>query len=285
MYRTGGAQVGANSWMEAVNGKESQHTQHQRLRQQQGGILFDETSLLQNALSHNNLTLSSLTPEAYTSLLEQARRYALELLVDAQDYAMHASRTSVASLIPADLLLAAEMRGDVNGVPSTLPRLEEMMDFASDVNRKPLPPIPVDCYNGVALPPLEEQLTFRTFDVVNGAKVVQKMMKGGDLPLASVEVGLVKRSGGSAMDSILAKKSDGNDVDGGELPTATPTIEQGKNAASYGAGKGRQIAIHLKDNTGSSTSLVASNKHGEESSAKLSSSKGGSKNKRKLTEL
>ncbi|KAL3775950.1 hypothetical protein HJC23_011650 [Cyclotella cryptica] len=286
MYRTGGAEVGGNSWMGAVNGKENQQNQQQRLRQQQqGGLLFDETLLLQNALSYNNLTLSSLTPEAYASLLEQARRYALELLVDAQDYAMHASRTSVASLIPADLLLAAEMRGDVDGVPSTLPRYEEMMDYASDVNRKPLPPIPVDCYNGVALPPVEEQLTFRTFDVVNGATVVQKMMKGGELPLASVEVGLVKRSSGNGMDSILTKKSGSNEISGGESPTKPSKIEPGKNTASYGAGKGRQIAIHLKDNTGEKSSLGASNKTSEESSGKLAASKAGSKNKRKLTEL
>ena len=45
--------------------------------------------------------------------------YILEHLVDAQNYAMHASRTLAALLIPADLLLAAEMRGDAKGPETT----------------------------------------------------------------------------------------------------------------------------------------------------------------------
>ena len=254
MYRTGGAELGAKSWIDTINGKpESQPKQ-----QAGSGLLFDEAALLNNALSYNNLTSSSLTREAYTSLLEQARRYALELLVDAQDYAMHASRNSVASLTPSDLLLAAEMRGDVNGIPSTLPRYEEMAEYAEEVNRKPLPPIPVDCYNGVALPPVEEQLTFRTFDVVNGARVAQKMMKGGDLPLASVEVGLVKRPSITAVDAVLAKKNDGAAV----LPKGA-NADPKKSLPSYGAGHGRQIAIHLKSGEEKSSSLESSKRISE----------------------
>ena len=75
MYHTGGAVLGAKSWIDTINGKpESQPKQ-----QTGSGLLFDEAALLNNALSYNNLTSSSLTPEAYTSLLEQARRYALDI--------------------------------------------------------------------------------------------------------------------------------------------------------------------------------------------------------------
>lgn len=255
MYRTGAAGLGAQSYMKAAK-----HATSQRQ-----GTLFDETVLLENALRHNNLTPDSLTPQAYTALIEQARRYALELLVDAQDYAQHASRSTVASITPSDLRLAAEMRGDMNGIPSTLPKFEEMAEYASEMNKKPLPPIPADCYNGVSLPPPEEQLTCRTFDVVNGARIAQKMMNGGDLPLSTVDAGLVKRS--SNVEPILAKKADGTDARRGS-----------KTQGAYGAGKGRQIAIHLK---GVGESL--STDKAEET--KTAQSKSEPKNKRKLTEL
>jgi hypothetical protein len=255
MYRTGAAGLGAQSYMKAVNDANPPRE----------GILFDETALLQNALRYNNLTVDSLTPQAYTALLEQARRYALELLVDAQDYAQHASRSTVASLTPSDLTLAAEMRGDMNGIPSTLPKFEEMAEYASEMNKKPLPPVPADCYNGVSLPPPEEQLTCRTFDVVNGARITQKMINGGDLPLSTVDVGLVRRS--SNVEPILAKKTDG-----------TETKRASKTQGAHGAGKGRQIAIHLK---GSGASLSAKKAEG----TKVAQSKSEPKNKRKLTEL
>lgn len=252
MYRTGTAGIGSQSYLKALN---------QNDQAPKGGILFDETALLQNALRYNNLTEDSLTPQAYKALLEQARRYALELLVDAQDYAQHASRSTVASLTPSDVKLAAELRGDASGVPSTLPNFEEMAEYALEINRKPLPPIPSDCYNGVALPPREEQLTSRTYDIVNGARIIQKMMRGGDMPLDSMEDGLSKRS--SNLDPILAKKGDG-----------AKSKEQENR--SYGAEKGRQIAIHLKSSSGGGE--VAS-------AAKSGSSKSEPKNKRKLTEL
>ena len=259
MYRTGAAAQGGDSYIRAVNGKE----------RPKGGVIFDETVLLRNALQYNNLTVDSLTPSAYTALLEQARRYALELLVDARDYAQHASRSTVSALTPADITLAAEMRGDMNGIPSTLPKFEDMADYACEMNKTPLPPIPSDCYNGVALPPESEQLTFRTFDVVNGARTVQKMMAGGDLPLSTVDVGLTKRS--SNMDPILISQGDSSSKKGSNTQEKT----------SYGAEKGRQIAIHLK---GGSVSSEAAKK-GAAETAKPALTKTDSKNKRKLTEL
>ena len=264
MYRTGAAGLGCKVYMKAADESGTNKPD------QKPGLLFDEAALLKNALGYNNLTSDALTPSAYTALLEQARRYALELLVDAQDYAQHASRSTVASLTPADVTLAAEMRGDANGVSSTLPKFEDMAEYASEINIKPLPPIPADCYNGVALPPLEEQLTRRTFDIVNGARIAQKMMKGGDLPLSSVNVALEKRS--VNVDHILSKKADAKTVGSKTNP----------EKSSYGAGKGRQIAIHLKDK-GSADSSTPKKSDGKDT--KSTASKRESKNKRKLTEL
>lgn len=259
MYRTGAAAQAGDSYIRAVNGK----------KRPNGGIIFDETALLRNALQYNNLTADSLTPSAYNALLEQARRYALELLVDARDYAQHASRSTVSALTPADLTLAAEMRGDMNGIPSTLPKFEDMADYASEMNKTPLPPIPSDCYNGVALPPENEQLTFRTFDVVNGARTAQKMMAGGDLPLSTVDVGLTKRS--SNMDPILINQGD----------NSSKRVSRMLEKTVYGAEKGRQIAIHLKGSHSSSEDA----KKGATETAKTALTKTASKNKRKLTEL
>mmetsp|Transcript_2456 Transcript_2456/g.4985 ORF Transcript_2456/g.4985 Transcript_2456/m.4985 type:complete len:147 (+) Transcript_2456:125-565(+) len=120
-------------------------------------------------------------------------RYALELLADAQDYAIHAQRNTLPTLLPEDLHLAAQLRGDLHGIPSSLPNFEELSEFASEVNRVPLPSIPTNCYDGVVLPPVEQQLTARTFDVVNGARVVQRMMRGGDAPSTAFDIGLVKK--------------------------------------------------------------------------------------------
>lgn len=260
MYRTGVAGLGSKVYMRAGDEGETNNL----------GVLFDETVLLENALRYNNLTSDSLTPSACMALLEQARRYALELLVDAQDYAQHACRSTMSSLTPADVTLAAEMRGDANGVSSTLPKFEDMAEYASEINMKPLPPIPVDCYNGVALPPPEEQLTRRTFDIINGARVAQKMMKGGDLPLSSVNFALEKRS--VNVEHILSEKADAKSVG--------PTTNLKKSL--YGAGKGRQIAIHLKDNESTDPSTP---KKSDAENTKPSVSKLGSKNKRTLTEL
>ena len=248
-----------------------------------------------------------------SSLLES---YALELLADAQDYAIHANRTTLPALLPADLLLAAELRGDVHGVPSSLPTYEDMIDFASEVNRAPLPPIPTKCYNGVALPPVEQQLTARTFDVVNGARVVQRMMRGGEVPLTPVELGLLKRSNkageefakgpsryprpgiaGSVPKGQGSTSKDDGVVDsgGGSVPQKA---KRSSSQGSYGAGRGRQIAVNIKskkaptdggitmgtapdaEGTAASSSAVTS---GGKSTA--FSNTGHKAQKRKLTEL
>jgi histone H3/H4 len=277
MYGDGLARMGGLSWMDVTSPPSSAHSSKRKksdaaaaaAQQQQqpppttlkssSGFLVDDVSIIDKALASAGLTRSHFTPRAYACLLEQARRYTLELLADAQDYALHANRDSIASLLPADLLLAAEMREDRNGVVSTLPRVEELQFLAEEVNRVPLPSIPRDCYGGVVLPPVEEQLTARTFDVVNGARVVQRMMRGGDYPLVLGEVGSLGKKGGGG---------------GGG----------GRKVGSYGAGIGRQIAVNLKSGKGDEKSKAVGGASAPAAS-KSKASSGSKGQKRKLTEL
>jgi hypothetical protein len=167
-------------------------------------ILPEQVQIVEAALKHNHLTRADVTPQAFCVLLEQARRFALELLADAQDYAVCAGRTT--EILKADLQLASDMRPDHPiSVTTQLPKLNLL---AQQVNRLPLPPIPTQCYSGVLLPPKHHQLTARTFDVVSGAQVAQKMVQ----------------------------------------PTPSP-YKNKKTAAkpSYGAARGRQISIQLKE--------------------------------------
>jgi len=299
MYGDGFARMGGLSWMDVTtppssasastssNKRKKSDAGNAATQQQQqqppstsspsssSGFLMDDVSIIDKSLHSAGLSRSHLTPRAYACLLEQARRYTLELLADAQDYALHAQRGSsdnssmIAALQPSDLLLAVEMREDTNGVSSTLPRVEDVQYVAEEVNRVPLPSIPRECYGGVVLPPVEEQLTARTFDVVNGARVVQRMMRGGDYPMGLSEVG------------NLGKKGGGGGGGGG------------RKTGSYGAATGRQISVNLKsgkvvDEKSKSGGSGVAVGGGSAASAPLAASKtsSGSKGqKRRLTEL
>jgi hypothetical protein len=159
------------------------------------------------------------------------------------------------------------MRDDVHGISSTLPCVEDIQGMADEVNRVPLPAIPRDCYGGVVLPPVEDQLTARTFDVVNGARVVQRMLRGGDYPMSLGDVG---RGGGGGGTSSTKRK-----------------------VGSYGAGIGRQIAVNLKSSkkgevgiSGSTDKDVgATASPAQPAKATKASSSGSKGQKRKLTEL
>jgi len=225
------------------------------------GFLMDDVTIIENALKANGLSRADVTPKAYACFLEQARRYALELLADAQDYAIHAQRNTLPTLLPEDLHLAAQLRGDLHGIPSSLPNFEELSEFASEVNRVPLPSIPTNCYDGVVLPPVEQQLTARTFDVVNGARVVQRMMRGGDAPSTAFDIGLVKKSNNALLDAVMAEAERSIDGEGarktwektkGSIPSSSKAGSRpvkGKRASklgAYGAGRGRQIAVNIK---------------------------------------
>ena len=188
-----------------------------------GGLLIDDVSAIDAALAANGLTLHDITPKAHAALLEQARRYALELLSDAQDLAVHAGRSSVPSLEPRDLLLAAELRGDGPGVPGTLPSFRDVADVADEVNRSTvLPPVPAGLYGAVALPPKGEQLTARTWDVVSAAR---RQAKNG------------------------AEEASGGGGPAGTVPPSAPppsAAAGGERARPYGASRGKAIAVRLR---------------------------------------
>jgi histone H3/H4 len=172
-------------------------------------VLPEQVQIVEAALSNNNMTRSDVTPQAFCVLLEQARRYASELIADAQDYAICASRSEIAK---ADLELASQMRPDhPTAVTTQLPKLNLL---AQQINRIPLPPIPTQCYSGVLLPPKRHQLTARTYDVVSGAQVAQRMVQ--------------------PKPSIATKRSSSASVKAMSKP-------------SYGAARGRQISIALKE--------------------------------------
>ena len=175
-------------------------------------VLPEQVQIVEAALLNNNMSRSDVTPQAFCMLLEQARRHALELIADAQDYAISAGRSE---LVQADFDLAAQMRPDNPiSITTQLPKLNLL---CQQINRIPLPPIPVQCYSGILLPPKRHQLTSRTFDVVSGAKVNQRMVQ--------------------TKPSVTAKEP---------LTSSSKAIPK----PSYGAAKGRQIPINLKEQEG-----------------------------------
>lgn len=178
-------------------------------------ILPEQVQIVETVLGQNGLNRSDVTPQAMACLLEQARRFAHELITNAQDYAYSANRAEVTR---ADFLLASEMRADFKiGVSTQLPKLNLV---AQHVNRAPLPPIPTQCYSGVLLPPKEHQLTARTYDIVSGAQVTQKMIQ--------------------------------------KIPEAPKRRKSSSGQPSYGAARGRQIPIKLKANSSSAAQLSSS---------------------------
>ncbi|CAJ1914189.1 unnamed protein product [Cylindrotheca closterium] len=180
-----------------------------------GRILPEQFQIVDTALLKNNLTRSDVTPQAFYCLLEQARRFAYEIITDSQDYAFMANRTEIAK---ADLELADSYRPDhPTALQAQLPKLNLL---AQTINRVPLPPIPTQCYSGVSLPPKKHQLTARTFDVVSGAQVANKMVQ----PAPSLPV---------------------------KKPSTSSSSKQGsKTTASYGANRGRQIPVNIQEKDG-----------------------------------
>jgi hypothetical protein len=189
-------------------------------------ILPEQVQIVEAALGYNNLTRADVTPQAFACLLEQARRYAMDILTDSQDYAYVAGRTEIAK---ADLTLANEMRPDhCISITTQVPKLNLL---AQSVNRMPLPPIPTNCYSGVLLPSRRHQLTARTYDVVTSAQTAQRMVQAAP---------------------TLPSTSSTNNTAGGtknsSMGSSNKAASTSKPKPSYGATKGRQIPILFKGN-------------------------------------
>ncbi|GAX12922.1 hypothetical protein FisN_32Lh056 [Fistulifera solaris] len=137
---------------------------------QNSSILPEQVPLVEQVLSHYGLTTADVTPQAMTCLLEQARRFAQELMGHAHDLAFAANRIDIQE---GDLKLAVQLRPDFRiATTAQIPKLHQV---AQHINRMPLPPIPSHCFSGVVLPPAPYQLTARTYDIVSGAKVQRKI--------------------------------------------------------------------------------------------------------------
>jgi len=185
-------------------------------------------------------------------------RQALELILDAQDYAGHCSRNDVTA---ADLKLAVEFRDDFGGPAenaaggctgaSHLPAPEQIAIIAEEVNRVPLPPVPTDCYNGIVLPAPEHQLTARTFDVVTSARVAQKIGRGGSVPPAQIAGAF---GGANSPATVLAAGKAGG-AGGASGKSKSKGTKRKKNSSSYGANKSAKkvVTINLQNNTSTST--------------------------------
>lgn len=206
-------------------------------------VFPEQVQVVEAALRHNNMTRSDVTPQAMACLLEQARRYAQELIEDAQDYAAHSAGMFIAmptnskALPPSqgsppeptsvDFTLASEMRPDhPKAVTSQLPKLNLL---AQQINAAPLPPIPIQCYSGILLPPQPHLLTARTFDVVSAAHVGQKMIQNPPSAPKAFK---------STLSATKSKTSKGSS----------------SSRPGYGASKGAQIPIHLRKQDSTSAS-------------------------------
>ncbi len=124
-------------------------------------FLDQDVEIVHKALQNNGLSTEDVTAEAFECLLQQARKYAIELITDAADYAVHSHDAD--NITPADLLLAKEMQSESDFSPDNIDTLAKI---AHETNRRVLPPIPDHCYNGIVLPDPEYTLLGRAFDIV-----------------------------------------------------------------------------------------------------------------------
>jgi hypothetical protein len=125
-------------------------------------FLEQDVEIVYRALFRNGLNLGDVTIDAFDALLEEARKYAMELITDAADCAAYSHGNDI--ITPADLVLAKEMETDEGCF--ALENMEEISKKSKEINKIALPPIPDNCYNGIVLPDLEHTLLNRAFDVV-----------------------------------------------------------------------------------------------------------------------
>jgi histone H3/H4 len=197
-------------------------------------ILPEQITIVERALSHaGGFNRSDVTPQAMLCLMEQARRITYELITDAQDYAYAAGR---ADINVSDLILAQELRSDLSSSANITTQLPKLNISAPQINRIPLPPIPIQCYTGIVLPPKEHQLTARTFDVVSASMVAQKMTQ--PVPKSP----LVMQQQQQQQQQQLNRNKQSSASTGG-----------------YGASRGRQIPITLKNSSTNATATSEAN--------------------------
>jgi len=139
-------------------------------QQQQQGLDFNQ--VVQQSIVNVGLNPKEIENQCLQALLEHARSFAWNLVADAQDYCYHRTNDLSASISGDDLMLAVQNRNDVPAYAGSGSR-RSMADqlnamYETEINVKPLPNIPQDCYTGVVLPPPEHSLLARTYDIVPG---------------------------------------------------------------------------------------------------------------------
>lgn len=218
----------------------------------------NEAQLVDNALRHVGMTKDSVTAQAYGCLLEHARMYTNDLIQDAMDMAMHRTgydddnetsgeqNNNDIELEARDFKAAVQFRNQdeptsntsatVDGgiISSCLPPRDSLFLLASDVNKRPLPPIPQNCYNGIVLPPQypssqdnpsnSHLLINRTYDIVSSSQLLAEYNDQNKGVKDSLNEGEEKNAGQS--DSTTDKQN---------------------KISSYGATKGPQIDVNIKN--------------------------------------
>jgi hypothetical protein len=225
-------------------------------------------------------------------LFEQARRYAVELLEDAEQYAV-GNEDEYPVITKNDLLLAVELRDGyrVGNTHSTVGmsmshQLPKLNIVAQQVNRIPLPPIPSYCYSGVVLPldpnyALEngntnnttgfdnattdnnksQLLTARTYDIVSATQVAQKMIQPFPQSPAALyqqqQQQIAAAAAAAAVTTTSLNANSNHGGPGGSNPNAStrqrPTNKKAKTTDAPGYGASRGRQIPIQLKSTSTT--------------------------------
>lgn len=164
-----GATSKVHTAAQALSMQQRQQQQQPQQEQQQG---LDFQQVVEQSIINVGLQPNQMDNHCRSSLLEHARSFAWNLVADAQDYCYHRTGNLSASISGDDLFLAVQNRNDVPAYAGSGSR-RSMADqlnamYETEINVKPLPNIPQDCYTGVVLPPPEHTLLARTYDIVPG---------------------------------------------------------------------------------------------------------------------
>jgi len=172
-------------------------------------FLEEERSIIGRALHNNGLNQLDISSKGIGCLIEQGRKFVLELLADATDYA--GCDGNMQDLNSADLMLVSELREDGNEKNLDI----SLVQHANETNKRLIPPIPSQCYNGIVLRKNEPHtLLDRTFDIIPSSTDLNthelKQAEERYKPIDSVQ-----------------------------------TVKKNKGP-SYGASKGKQIEVTIK---------------------------------------
>jgi len=159
------------------------------------------------------MSVTSFEPKVVNLLIDYLRSYTVGVLEDAQDYAHHAGRRRIDV---SDARLAVQLK-QMSG-SFTLPDQQVMLEVASEVNERPLPPIP-EAY-GVRLPESGTLLTpnyqisaaAQSKDELQPKRQGDEDQKNANGPKKQIEDTKIKiKLGGSGMSNESMQLQDGDE--------------------------------------------------------------------------